>query len=108
MSGPEDWRAHPRVAVEGTALWSAGRIEGRCRVRDLSMGGVGISELMPPLRIGTRLHVTLVIGERRLESVAVEVVQTSGRELGLRFRKLNRGFRRELEALIAELASGEL
>ncbi len=105
MSGLDDWRAHPRVAVEGTALWSAGRIEGRCRLQDLSIGGVGISDLEPPLRIGTKFHVALVIGDRRLESVSVEVVRTSQKELGLRFLKLNQGLRRELEALIEELAS---
>ena len=104
MSRSGDSRAHPRVEIEGAAFWSAGRIEGRCRLRNLSVSGVGISDLSPPLRVGTKLHVTLVIGERRLESVSVEVVQASGRELGLRFRKLNQGFLRELEALIAELA----
>ena len=104
MSGLDDWRGHTRVKVEGEALWSTGRIEGRCRLRNISTGGVGVSDLEPPLRIGTKLHVALVIGDRRLAGVAVEVVQTSGRELGLRFRKLNQGLRRELEALIAELA----
>ena len=104
MSRSGDSRAHPRVEIEGAAFWSAARIEGRCRLRNLSIGGVGISDLEPPLRIGTKLHVALVIGDRRLEGVAVEVVQTSGREVGLRFRKLNQEFRRELEALIAELA----
>ena len=105
MDGFKDSRAHPRVEVEGEAFWSAGRIEGGCRLRDLSIGGVGISDLKPPLRIGTKLHVTLVIAEWRLESVSVEVVQTSGRELGLRFCQLNQGLRRELEALIEDLAS---
>jgi hypothetical protein len=103
MGGFEDWREHPRVDISGEALWSADRIEGRCRLLNLSVSGVGIVGTTPPLPIGTQLHVSLVINGRHLESVPVEVVQMSDGAMGLRFWDLDEGLRSRVESLVKEL-----
>jgi hypothetical protein len=103
MTHPWDEREFRRLNIDGEAFWSAGRIEGSCRLRNLSAGGVEISNPQPPLSEGTRLHVALFINQLHFESVAVEVVRVSEGSLGLRFVNPGEDFQRRIDALISEI-----
>ena len=103
MRGLDDWREHPRVDIDGAAFWSAGRNEGSCTLRNLSLGGVSIRELRSPLRVGTKLRVALVIGDTRLESVPATVVRISARELAFCFGRLSPELKGQLEELLRKL-----
>ncbi len=103
MSRFEDCREHPRVAISGEAFWTAERIEGRCRLVNLSASGAGIADAVPALSVGTRLHVTLAINGLHLEFVPVEVARMSDEAMGLRFRDLSDELRSGIEALVQDL-----
>jgi hypothetical protein len=98
-------RKDPRISVEGSALWSAGRVEGSCELRNLSAGGAEISRAHAVMRVGDRMLVTLLIGSLRFESVRVEVVRTGGDGLGLRFLEPSPEMRAQIEALVRNLLS---
>jgi hypothetical protein len=103
MTHPWDEREYRRLSIDGEAFWSAGRIEGSCHLRNLSAGGVEISNPQPPLSVGTRLRVALFINQLSFESVAVEVVRVSEKSLGLQFVKPSEEFQRRIDALIQEI-----
>ena len=103
MSGFDDWRESYRLTVHGQAFWSTGRQEGRCTLIDLSAGGVRIEGPVPSLKVGTRLHVALQLGDLCLERVPVEVIRMSDDTLGLEFRKLSSEHRARVEELIKQL-----
>lgn len=107
MSEAEDWREFHRVDIDGDAFWSAGRTEGSCRLRNLSIGGAGIAELRAPLRVGGELRFTLRLGDRMVESVPAQVIRVGEEELALRFLKLNDEQRTLVEQAIEERARGE-
>jgi hypothetical protein len=103
--GEFDWerRRAARFRVKGEAFWSAARLEGRCRVVNVSETGVEIADLSAPLAPGRRLHVTLLLEERRLEAIPVEVVRTLGERLALRFCGPEAWLRREIRELTEDL-----
>jgi hypothetical protein len=103
MAHPWDEREYRRLSIDGEAFWSAGRDEGSCSLRNLSAGGVEISNPQPPLKVGTRLHVALFINQLSFDSVAVEVVRVSEESLGLRFVNPGEEFQRRIDALIQEI-----
>ncbi len=103
MTHPWDEREYRRLSIDGEAFWSAGRIEGSCRLRNLSAGGVAISDPQPTLKVGTRMHVSLFINQLHFEAVAVEVVQVSEGGLGLRFVDPGQEFQRRIDALISDI-----
>ena len=89
MSGLEDWREYPRVDVDGEAFWSVNRLEGSCRVLNLSLGGASISEPSPALSVGSVLSFAIKIGGTVIASIRSEVVRTDENQLALRFVKLS-------------------
>jgi hypothetical protein len=98
-----DRREVPRYRVRGQAFWSSGRMEGACRVVDVSVLGLGISDPVPSLEPGDRMEVTLVVGEGEvLSAVRVEVVHTA-RGMGLAFVKPDPRLIARIEELTAEL-----
>ena len=101
--GVEDWREDPRLDINGEALWSAGRVEGSCRLLNLSAGGVGIVDPRPALQLGTHLRATLLVEGVRLESIPVEVVRGSEEGLALRFASVSKELRAQIEQLIYDL-----
>ena len=103
VSGFDDWRESPRFDVAGSAFWSAGRLEGSCQVLNFSAGGVEIASPRPPLEIGSRMHVLLVIDDVRLESVPVEVVRMSPSGVGLRYVDLSEALGLQVEKLVYQL-----
>ena len=96
-------RTHPRVDLDGKAFWSGARVEGRGRILDLSPNGVGIADPQPLLPVGTKVHVTLVIGGESMPSLPAEVMWASKERLGLRFGELRTELRERLDALIREV-----
>ena len=96
----DDRREAPRFAVEGRAVWTAGRVEGTGRLLNISAAGVQISDPEPPLRVGSHLSATLLIGDVRLESIPVEVVRGSESRLGLRFESVSDEIRSQLQLLV--------
>ena len=96
-------RTQPRVGIEAKAFWSGARVEGRGRIFDLSSDGVGIADPKPQLPVGTKVHVTLAIGEESLLSLPAEVIWASEERLGLRFGELRREARERLDTLIREV-----
>jgi hypothetical protein len=103
MTHPWDEREYRRLSIDGEACWSAGRIEGSCTLKNLSAGGVEISNPHPPLKVGTRLHVALFINQLHFDAVLVEVVRVSEGSLGLQFVNPEEDFQRRIDALISEL-----
>lgn len=101
-----DWRCDPRVEIDGQAFWSLDRIEGSCRLINLSAGGVKISDPKPPLEVGAQLRVSLIIHQLRIESVLVEVVRISEDVLALRFLRLPEALQERLDQLIRDLLAG--
>ena len=99
-AGLADRRQAPRYAVEGTAVWTAGRVEGTGRLLNISAGGVEIADAEPPLQLGSHLSATLLIGDLRLESVPVNVVRRSENRLGLRFLSVSDEVRSQIELLV--------
>ena len=91
------------MAIDGEAVWSAGRQEGSCRLIDLSAGGVGITEPKPVLPVGTQCHMCLIIGDLRFESVPVESVRISEGGFGLRFRNISDELRERIYSLVHDL-----
>jgi len=107
MTHPWDEREFRRLSIDGEACWSAGRIEGSCSLRNLSAGGVEISNPQPPLSVGTRLHVALFINQLHFDSVAVEVVRVEEGSLGLRFSNPSEEFQARIDALIEEITEAK-
>ncbi len=100
VGGIEDWRLDPRMNVDGEAFWSAGRIEGSCRLVNLSMGGAAIEDTNVPLRVGSALLFTLRIGDLWIEGVRAEVARIVADELGLRFLSLTASQRTQIRSAL--------
>jgi hypothetical protein len=96
-------RVHPRVDIDGKAFWSGARVEGSGRILDLSAGGVGIADPELLLPVGTRVHVTLAIGNESMLSLPAEVMWAAKERLGLRFGEMRSELRERLEVLIREV-----
>ena len=89
--------------VDGAAFWSAGRDEGFCTLRNLSLGGASIREATSPLRVGAKLRIAIVIEDTRLESVSATVVRISDDELAFCFGTLTPEQKGQLEELLRKL-----
>jgi hypothetical protein len=79
-------RKSARYRIKGEAFWSTARMEGACRVLDISPLGVGISDPVPSVEVGDQLEITLLLGDDAapLPSIRVKVIHTA-RGLGLAF-----------------------
>ena len=91
------------MGIDGEAFWSGNRVEGSGRLLNISAGGVLVADPKPLLPMGSQLHVSLVIGTRRIEYVPVEVAWASEKKLGLRFRKMRDDLQAEMDALLQDL-----
>ncbi len=94
-------RKHLRVDIDGEVFW---RKDGSGRVLEVSSGGVGVADPEPRLPVGTKVHVTLVIGDERIASIPAEVVWARNERLGLCFQAQSPELQGQIDALIRELA----
>ena len=101
--GFEDQRKYLRVDTDGEAFWSGAQVEGSGRILSLCAGGVGIADPEPLLPVGTKVYITLAIGDERIASIPAEVVWAREERLGLHFQALSRELQGQVDALIHEL-----
>ena len=99
-----DGRKRLRVDIDGEAFWSCAQVEGSGRILSLCAGGVGIADADPLLPVGTKVQVTLAIGDERIASIPAEVVWAREERLGVHFRALSLELQGRIDALVHELA----
>jgi hypothetical protein len=95
-------RRAPRYRVKGEASWNLDGVQGRCRVLNLSVQGMGVSDLEPDLRSGTTLEVALELEGRLFPGVRVRFVH-SARGLGLAFVDPDAALIEQIEDLTDDL-----
>jgi len=80
---PTATRRFPRLRADAVVLFSCQRSLGRARLRDISLGGLGVVEALPHLRLGDRVPVTVAIGFDRVGPLEANVVWSDGDRAGL-------------------------
>jgi hypothetical protein len=95
-------RRAARFRVQGNAFWDTHRVEGRCRVLNISTRGVGIADPTPELRGGEELEVTLALEDQVFPAVQVRVVHAA-RGLGLAFVHPDAALIQRIEELTEDL-----
>ncbi len=96
-------RVARRVCLTGDAFWSGSRVEGSGRLRNISAGGVRVSDAKPLLPKGSQLDASFVIGIRTIDGIPVEVAWTNDQEFGLRFRRMGDAVGTQMIALLRDL-----
>jgi len=100
-------RSCPRWRASGRAYWSAGRRDGACSLRDLSLAGARVESAASAIRVGERLLLTLEVGDRMSPSVYAQVVWLGkGRHVGLRFESPSHEFADAVQELVATGRAG--
>ncbi len=76
-------------------------MKGHARLTDLSLGGVGLESLDPPLTLGSKAQVSFAVGDKQLETDAVVTrSEGGGNKVGMEFIKLAPHERLGLEEFI--------
>ncbi len=104
MSGGEQ-RAHRRREITGRAVWSTGRREASCTLRNVSAGGALIERPDMLLTIGQRIEITLALGDGEPLTLQVVVVRINSGAVAFRFERVTPALLAALSA--AAGASGE-
>lgn len=89
-------RAEIRLTVRADALLSCAGRAARGRVRNLSAGGVEISNPVPRPAVGDKARLALISGDLRLDKLEGEVVRETATGVALRFTNVDAAKRREI------------
>lgn len=93
-------RESARLPVDGMVYWSTGRSERASRLRNLSLGGAAIAGRHKGLRPGAPIRMTMIVGDKTIESLSAELVHMGNGTLGLRFSKLTAEQEKQLVEVI--------
>lgn len=83
----EERRKHSRVTLDQQLEFLVGQMKGKARLRDLSLGGLGLESPDPPLTLGAKTRVSFLLGGKQLETDAV-VTRHDGDQVGVEFIQL--------------------
>ena len=89
-------RAEIRLKVRAGAFYHSTAGGGRGRVRNLSAGGVEISDPQPKLPVGADAEIHLIGGGLRVGPVRGEVVRETATGIAFRFTNVDSDLRRDL------------
>lgn len=88
MPEGDERRNHPRVTLDQRLDFLVGRMKGRARLTDLSVGGLGLESPDPPLVAGSQARVSFMVGGKPLETDVVVTHSEAGGRVGAQFLQL--------------------
>lgn len=96
-------RAAPRIRLLSHAYFSAGRVEGRGVLYDLSATGARIEEATSRIKPGTKIHLTFALDEHDSSvSVSAAVVRETETGFAVHFVDPNQRVKEWVEGFIAD------
>lgn len=88
MPETSERRKHPRVTLDQQLDFLVGQQKGQARLKDLSLGGLGLESPDPPLLPGSRARVSFLLGGKQMQTEVVVAHGEGGSRIGAEFIQL--------------------
>ena len=100
-------RGAPRVRLLSHAFFSAGRVEGRGTLYDLSITGAGLKEATPLMKLGTKIRLTFALREDDSPiRIWGKVIRETETGFAVQFIEQDRRLNEWLQLVISQSESG--